>query len=902
MPILCADFKSCRFFCVVATVATLVFSALLLCPKAQADTYSWSRVAIGGGGNIPQLLIHPKVKDVLYARGDVEGLFRWDAVHNRWVQLLDWLSTNDTAIMGCEGIAVDPNDTSGNIVYASFGQFLDEYRQPAERGLWKSTDRGDTWTKLLDAPVYSNGPNRFAGESIAIDPSNSSVVYYGSSVMQQLDNNTHGGFYTSTNAGANWALNTNIGQVKIDVVAIDPRQGMVVVSGVTRTKCVYLGRKGTGIYKSTDGGITYSLMSGTPVNPNRIALQGTGTTLLAADDNGLYLYNGSVWSQISGTSGTAFRSVSVDPANSDNVVANGSTHAAYSANNYQIWRSSNGGQTFVKGTRGGSGTDNGTAFTWINSYWNGGPNDIVYDPFRPGTAWTSDSYGTWETGNVYASTTQWTAQVAGQETQDMFTVLSPPAPAKTVLYTGMQDVLGFRHTDLSTMPTGIAARGYGSGSDYGTSIAVCERSPTNVVFALNDAEVGLYTSTNDGASWTGQNSPGGTGDHPEVAIAAVTANHMVWMDDTGKVFYSANAFAGSPSWNASSLSLPSGWSLANYGQFSTDAALCADMMTDDKFYLLAQNGTTRNSSVYISTDGGAHFTLPVGQTSLPNPAWPHDGFLHGAPGIANSVWYGAGSNGLFSSADGGATFSKCAAVKECWNFAFGAAAPGTSKPTLFVVGKVTIGTGDSWGAFRSVDLGATWVQISDAHHQCNDVTFMAADRQVYGRVYICSAGSGTQIAQISSVTPVIGNGNGLSADYYQDMNFYNLYDYHIPVSNVNFFWGAGAPEAGMPVDHFSIIYSGYVQPSYFDTYTFYVNSDDGARLYLNNQLILDNWHDQSLGINTPSQTVSLQAGAKYNISLQYYEDTGDAGVTLLWSSPNQAMQVIPQSQLYISGN
>ena len=414
--------------------------------------------------------------------------------------------------------------------------------------------------------------------------------------------------------------------------------------------------------------------------------------------------------------------------------------------------------------------------------------------------------------------------------------------------------------------------------------------------------MGLYTSTNDGVNWRGQNSPGVSGDHPEVAIAAGTPNNMVWMDDTNKVFYSTNAFATSPSWKASGLPLPGGWGLANYGTYSTDITLCADSVTDNQFYLLAQNSTTREAAVYVSTDGGANFALPANQTSLPIVGWPHDGYLHSAPGVANSLWYAAGSNGLYASTDGCKTFAKLSQVKECWNFAFGVAAPGSTTPTLFVVGKVTVSGTDIWGVFRSVDLGATFVQMSDAQHQSNDVYAMAADRQVYGRVYIASSGSGIEIGQIKSVSPVNGSGGGLYADYYQDMTLGNLYDYHQAVSSINFYWGAGAPESGMPVDHFSVNYSGYVQPRYTDTYTFYVNSDDGAKLYVNNQLILNNWHDQSLGTNTPSQTISLQAGVKYPLNLQYYEDTGDAGVTLSWSSSNQPMQVIPQSQLYTAGN
>jgi len=47
--------------------------------------------------------------------------------------------------------------------------------------------------------------------------------------------------------------------------------------------------------------------------------------------------------------------------------------------------------------------------------------------------------------------------------------------------------------------------------------------------------------------------------------------------------------------------------------------------------------------------------------------------------------------------------------------------------------------------------------------------------------------------------------------------------------------------AGMPVDDFSIRWTGQVQPLYSGVYTFYTTSDDGSRLYVNNQLVVNAW-------------------------------------------------------------
>ena len=89
--------------------------------------------------------------------------------------------------------------------------------------------------------------------------------------------------------------------------------------------------------------------------------------------------------------------------------------------------------------------------------------------------------------------------------------------------------------------------------------------------------------------------------------------------------------------------------------------------------------------------------------------------------------------------------------------------------------------------------------------------------------------------------------------------------------------------------------SGRVTPRYSQTYRFYTNCDDGSRLWVNNNLLVDNWVDQ--GPTERSGTIALTAGARYDLRLEYYNRGGGALAQLLWSSPSQAKQIIPQEVL-----
>ena len=79
---------------------------------------------------------------------------------------------------------------------------------------------------------------------------------------------------------------------------------------------------------------------------------------------------------------------------------------------------------------------------------------------------------------------------------------------------------------------------------------------------------------------------------------------------------------------------------------------------------------------------------------------------------------------------------------------------------------------------------------------------------------------------------------------------------------VNFTWGTAAPAAGVTADNFSVRWTGRVQAPVTGTYRFSTVSDDGIRLWVNGQLVINNWTDHAPTTNT-SAAISLTAGVRY---------------------------------------
>jgi hypothetical protein len=94
--------------------------------------------------------------------------------------------------------------------------------------------------------------------------------------------------------------------------------------------------------------------------------------------------------------------------------------------------------------------------------------------------------------------------------------------------------------------------------------------------------------------------------------------------------------------------------------------------------------------------------------------------------------------------------------------------------------------------------------------------------------------------------------------------------------NVNFYWGAGAPAAGLPADRFSVRWSRW---AYFaaGTYTFHAQADNGIRVYLDGKLVIDGWYSNGKDI----LTAAVNLNGSHHVVVEYY-DNGGAALARLW--------------------
>jgi len=170
-----------------------------------------------------------------------------------------------------------------------------------------------------------------------------------------------------------------------------------------------------------------------------------------------------------------------------------------------------------------------------------------------------------------------------------------------------------------------------------------------------------------------------------------------------------------------------------------------------------------------------------------------------------------------------------------------------------------------------------------------------------GPGYLVGSPSNASITIYPSAT---ANGTGLTGAYYTNANAtysssvnFNAANLKLTRvdTNVDFTWGTtSTPIANN--GYYCVRWTGQVQPQYSETYFFVANTDDGVKLWVNDQLIIDSWVSKSASDLTGS--IVLQGGVRYNIKMEYMQLTGSAVSHLSWYSFSQAKQIIPTSRLY----
>ncbi|MEE9366249.1 MAG: PA14 domain-containing protein, partial [Dehalococcoidales bacterium] len=127
---------------------------------------------------------------------------------------------------------------------------------------------------------------------------------------------------------------------------------------------------------------------------------------------------------------------------------------------------------------------------------------------------------------------------------------------------------------------------------------------------------------------------------------------------------------------------------------------------------------------------------------------------------------------------------------------------------------------------------------------------------------------------------------------------------------VNFDWGTDSPEPGVVnPDNFAVRWTGMIEAPTSETYTFHTQADDGVRLWVNNELIIDTWSDwvkwQANWGAFPgdryqrSGDITLTGGQQYEIILEYFDSGGNAMCKLSWSTPTLTQEAIPSRYLSV---
>jgi hypothetical protein len=117
-------------------------------------------------------------------------------------------------------------------------------------------------------------------------------------------------------------------------------------------------------------------------------------------------------------------------------------------------------------------------------------------------------------------------------------------------------------------------------------------------------------------------------------------------------------------------------------------------------------------------------------------------------------------------------------------------------------------------------------------------------------------------------------------------------------AQVNFDWSTGINNLGQPY-YFGIRWTGKIYIPTTGSYTFYTQSDDGVRLWINDVVgapVIENWTlHASL---EDSVTLVLTGGTYYDIKMDYFENAGYSIAKLSWAGPSIPKALIPQINLF----
>lgn len=123
-------------------------------------------------------------------------------------------------------------------------------------------------------------------------------------------------------------------------------------------------------------------------------------------------------------------------------------------------------------------------------------------------------------------------------------------------------------------------------------------------------------------------------------------------------------------------------------------------------------------------------------------------------------------------------------------------------------------------------------------------------------------------------------GQGLYAEYYANAEFNGTPKHTRIDTQINFTYDNGGPFEDMESDNFSAIWTGRFIPEKTGLYKFVLKSDDGSRLYIGDERIINHWGDHPA--TEKWGEIRLQAGKELPLKIEYYEHGGGAAIKFGW--------------------
>ncbi len=699
--------------------------------------YDWKNVVILGGGFVSGIVFSPVEKDLIYARTDVGGAYRWNATNGTWIPLNDDLPRKSDYV-GIESLAADPVDP--NKVYLAAGTYVQSWA--GYGAILRSNDRGTTW-QVTEMPVKMGGnePGRSNGERLAIDPNQPSILFFGS---------RKNGLWKSTDSGVTWTevksfVATDSGNSSgIPIVLFDKASG--AKDKPTSTIYAAVANNQGSLHVSTDAGASWKPVPQQPTGmmASHAELDANGVLYIAygngpgpndVTDGAVYKYEPKQqrFTNITplapkGDDRFGYGGLSVSVSQPGTIMV--STIDRWTHGD-EVYRSTDGGKTWKALLPRVVRDDDGAKYL----YWHRAPTepmgrgwmgDIDIDPFNPARVMYVTGQGIWGSEDANAPDTDQPTHFKfldrGLEETVVRGLVSPPAGPP--LLSMVADLCGFRHDDLNVPSPGGMFDNPICGNGSGIDVA-WKKSEIVARVGWHDKQYGAV-STDGGVTWTPFKSNAKGKGAGSIAVSADGAT-ILWAPMAGPVVYSRDRGA---TWSPAQ-GLPTPEETPDWAPVPFRPA--ADRVNPNKFYVLDAMG----GQAYFSTDGGAHFTgSPNGLPSLADYELT-SGSAQAVPGIEGDVWLTTGKE-LNHSTDSGKSWETVLSVSAAHALGFGKPAQGKSYPTLFLVGTI----GEVAGLFRSDDSGVTWARINDDKHQFGFVAVIAGDPRTYGRVYVGTGGRG----------------------------------------------------------------------------------------------------------------------------------------------------------------